>query len=276
VTADWGRYPLHPTANTVLPGIQALGSPFPTLPTATRAGNVLTLDMTPFGDNQPGDTGSGYAGSCAGIRCRGTYALYQNGRKIAGGNAVRAAGPFTDFLLQARLSPRPARLAFVLTASRASRRFRLSATSRDVWTWPTRRQPAATVPAPWTCGETIAPDGQIRYPNRCAVQPMLTLAYQIARLSLSGTTRPGRQVISINVRHLQLSAPARITRASLAVSFDSGRTWHTARVTRTASGRFRAVFTAPARTAITLRAHAADAAGAQLTETITRAYRTGG
>ena len=274
VTADWGRYPLHPTANMVLPGTRALGSSFPTLPTAARAGNLLTLDMTPFGDNQPGDTGSGYAGSCNGIRCASTYALYQNGRKIAGGNAVKAAGPFNDLLVQARLSPRPARLAFVLTASRASRRYRLSATSRDVWTWSTRRQPAATVPTPWTCGETIAPGGQIGYPHRCAVQPMLMLAYQIARLSLSGTTRPGRQVISINVRHLQLSAPARITRASLAVSFDGGLTWHAARVTRTASGRFRAVFTAPAGAAITLRTHAADAAGAQLTETITRAYRT--
>jgi hypothetical protein len=274
VTADWGRYPLHPTASMVRPGTQGLGSSFPTLPTASRAGNLLTLDMTPFGDNQPGDTGSGYAGSCGGIRCTGTYALYQNGRKIAGGNAVKAAGPFTDLLVQARLSPRPARLAFVLTASRASRRYRLSATSRDVWTWPTRREPAATVPAPWTCGVATRPSGQLIYPRRCAVQPMLTLAYQIARLSLSGSTRPGRQVISINVRHLQLSAPARITRASLAVSFNGGRTWHAARVTRTASGRFRAVFTAPARTAITLRTRAADAVGAQLTETITRAYQT--
>ena len=276
LTANWGRYPLHPTPNTVLPGTQALGAASPTLPTASRAGNRLTLDITPFGDNQPGDTGSGYAGSCAGIRCRGTYALYQNGRKIAGGNAVQAAGPFTDLLLQARLSPRPARLAFVLTASRASRRYRLSATSRDVWTWSTRREPAATVPPAWICAVTPGSSGQLSHPRRCAVQPMLTLAYQVARLSLSGSTRPGQQAISINVGHLQLAAAARIAGASLAVSFNGGRTWHAARVIRVAGGRFRAVFTAPARTAITLRAHASDAAGAQLTETITRAYRTAG
>jgi hypothetical protein len=45
-------------------------------------------------------------------------------------------------------------------------------------------------------------------------------------------------------------------------------------VTRISGALFRAVFTAPANTQITLRTHATDAAGGQLTETITDAYRT--
>jgi hypothetical protein len=49
-TADWNRYPLHPGPNATV------------LPSASRAGDALTLDITPFGDSEPGHRSfSGFA-----------------------------------------------------------------------------------------------------------------------------------------------------------------------------------------------------------------------
>jgi hypothetical protein len=56
------------------------------------------------------------------------------------------------------------------------------------------------------------------------------------------------------------------------VSFDGGRTWHRAPVAGR-GGHYTAVFRAPAGARVTLRATAADAAGATIAETINRAYR---
>jgi hypothetical protein len=61
--------------------------------------------------------------------------------------------------------------------------------------------------------------------------------------------------------------------ATVRVSFDSGRTWHRAHVSRTRAGQFTASFTAPARAAVTLRIRATDAVGGSITETINDAYR---
>ena len=53
---NWNAYPLHPG-----PDVNLLGAanPFPELPSASRAGNTLTLVVTPFSDNTLGHTGSG-------------------------------------------------------------------------------------------------------------------------------------------------------------------------------------------------------------------------
>lgn len=274
VTEDLGRYPLHPTPNVIMPGAQA--AYFGMLPTAARTADQVAVDITPFGDNHPGDTGSGYGGSCARIsQCTGRYTLYQNGTKIASGNAITpilAYDHVPDLYFHARLSAHPAQLKLVLTASRAAdKSYQLSATSRDVWTWHTSRpSPAATLPAGWACG--ITP--KLVLLHHCAVQPMLMLRYQVAGLSQTGATRPGRQVIGIDATRLQLAPAARIASVGMTVSYDGGKTWHTAHVTRVPDGRFRATFTAPASTPITLRTHATDSSGGSITETITSAYTT--
>lgn len=126
------------------------------------------------------------------------------------------------------------------------------------------------MPRPWYCG--IARQGS--YIRRCAVQPLLTLGYQVGRIALDGTAPPGRQVLSIRAGHLQLAAQTRITRLTAAVSFDRGQTWRPAATTRTSATTFRAVFTATRATDVTLRVTAADAAGSTLSETINDGYRT--
>jgi hypothetical protein len=247
---------------------------FPTLPSASRAGNKLTLDITPFTDNVFGHLGSGFFHIPAKVEhITGSYALFQDGHQIAGGNAVKAAGFNGDLLLHAKLAPGPSQIKFALTASRAGVSYLLSAASRDVWTWPSRPEPKATVPAGWYCSYSVA-GGQLRFNRHCAVQQMLTLRYQVAGLSLRGTTAPGRQSLAFTAVPLQLAAPSPVTAAGLQVSVDGGTTWHSASVHRTGPASFRAGFTVPAGHQVSLRVTVRNKAGATLTETILGAYQT--
>lgn len=266
VAVDWNRYPLHPGPNASLPGAAI----FPVLPSASRAGNTLTLDITPFSDNELGHLGTGFSGPLPGHLHfpTGHFALFENGIKIASGNAATASHHFPDLFLQANLSPRPSVIKFVLTASRASQGFVLSAASRDVWTWRSRQEPGVTVPPPWVCGITLS--------RRCAVQGMLVPRYQVAGLSLAGATSPGTQRIDLAVTHLQHARLSPIARLRLQVSINGGRTWRNASVHRRGASRFVAFFTAAAGQLVTLRLSARDRAGDAVTETVLRAYRTSG
>ena len=120
------------------------------------------------------------------------------------------------------------------------------------------------MPIGWTCGNHI---------NSCVVQPMMTLGYAVAGLSLHGSTRPGPQVLHLTAGHLQLAKAAPVTEAAVSVSFDGGKTWHRAKVTGH-GGSYTATFTAPAGVTVSLRTSAADAAGGSIAETITSAYQT--
>ena len=58
------------------------------------------------------------------------------------------------------------------------------------------------------------------------------------------------------------------------MSFDGGTTWQPATVTGSGTS-YQASYTAPAGSLVTLKVTATDAAGGQISETITSAYRTG-
>jgi hypothetical protein len=256
---SWNAFPLHPAPNTNLLGAV---NPFATLPSASRAGNTLTLDITPFSDNVQGHTGSGFSRVPPGT-VRGRYAIFSDGIKIAGGDAARAAHGHPDLRAAARLARGPHHIRFVLAAARTGPLYRLSPASRTVWTWRSAPRPGATLPAGWTCADNT---------RSCAVQPMMTVEYAVAGLSLRGSARPGRQVLRLAAGHLQLAKATPVTRAAVSVSFDGGTTWHPATVTGH-RGSYTAVFTAPAGVTVSLRASAADAAGGAVTETITSAYQ---
>jgi hypothetical protein len=263
----WGEYPLHQAANVSFPGV-TIGA---VRSSADRVGDTLNLDVTAFSDNQFGHVGPGLAAALPGKNSplHGRYALYQNGVKVAGGDALQVTGGFGDTQVSAAIKPGPSVIKFVLNATRASSMYRLSATSQDVWTWRTKRRPSVLLPKPWLC-DFLPGVGH----RRCAVEPMMTLDYHIAGLGLNGKTRPGRQAISLTAGHIQLAPDSRIARAALKVSYDGGKTWHPAQITRISGSKFRAVFTAPKRATITLRTSAADAVGGTITETITSAYQT--
>jgi Subtilase family len=181
------------------------------------------------------------------------YRVDQDGIRRASGDASNGIPPV-------RLSPGPATVRFTLSARRTGPRFTLSPASTTTWQWHSQRDPSATVPPPWAC--LTGTRAHLALTQRCAVQPMLTLACQIGRLAPDGSAPPGRQQITLSTGRIQLAATPAIQAAGLLVSFDGGETWTPAQVTPgTTAGQFTATFTAPAGTFVTLRTTAADAAG---------------
>jgi hypothetical protein len=277
LTENWNAYPLHAGYNTDLIGAANL-SPFPApaIPSASRKGNALTLDVMPFSDSTLGHVSAdgfygGFAGSLGKIT--GRYQIDENGKVIAAGNPLkhyREVGLFGEFHTTVALSPHPATIRFTLDASRKAKIYTISTTSHTVWTWRSRHENGARLPAGWACGMTrrAAPAGG----RSCAVEPMMTLQYAVAGESLHGSTHAGPQTIHLSVGHLQLVKGARVTRAALSVSVDGGKTWHRATLTGH-GGSYTATFTAPAGVQVSLRASAADAAGGTITETLPGAYQ---
>ena len=264
-TVDWNRYPLHPQRNYSAGGIGALL--FPLFPSAFRAGNTLTLTYgDPFSDNTPGHRGPGTTGPGGKIITR--YEIDQNGKRIAGGT-VDGEIPLVT------LSRTRSVIRFTLDGSRRGPSYKLSTSNQTVWTWPSRRQPGAILPKSWVCGYVFIA-GRQTPERRCAVQPLMTMDYQVRGLALNGTAPPGRQLIGLHVGHLQLAAAARVTGAAAQMSCDGGRNWNRAAVTSAHRGNFRITFRAPAGCLVTLRVRAADTAGDSISETIQRAYKITG
>jgi hypothetical protein len=271
LSTNWNAYPLHPAPNLPPAGVTKY-----TLPSAVRAGNKLSVDLTPFSDNTPGHAGSGVT-RFNGIKGSGSYAIYANGVKIASGK-VPTSFPFADVGAAATLSPKPSQIEFTLTTSRQAPGSNLSGTSADTWTWPSKPEPRAIMPAPWYCGVSF-PHQSIVYDHHCAVQDMMTLDYQLARESLDGSTPAGPQSLGIAISHLPRSTPYPVTHAQLQVSFNNGTSWQPAALARICHGQvctnqYRASYTAPAGAQVSLRVTARDTHGAAITETILGAYQT--
>jgi hypothetical protein len=266
LTENWSAFPLHTAANVLLTSRPNMFGA--TLPSASRRANTLTLAVDPFDDNQPGHV-IGWLGSSSAAKVAGSYEVDQNGTKIASGNAVsKFPGPDGEFYTKATLnSAKASTIRFALNVTRTGAVYPLSTAISTVWTWRTTPAGLAKVPAGWTC---------VLYHrvSNCAVQPMLTLRYAVAGLSLHGAAPAGRQVLHLSVGHLQAAAASAIAHAAVSVSFDGGQTWHRAQVSGS-GGHYTATFTAPAGTKVTLRTSAGDAAGGSITETITNAYQIG-
>jgi hypothetical protein len=259
-TVEWNRFPLHPQPYVSPGGLGGRISPL--MPSAVKVGNTLYLSTTPFSDNQPEHVGAGFAAG-PGATVSGSYEIDQNGVRIASGNAVNG-------IPAVRLRPKPSVIRFTLNAARTGR-FLFSTGSQTVWTWRSGRQPQVRLPADWLCGIVIVRNGYRLVP-RCAVQPMMTLNYQVRGMALNGTVAPGAQVIDLSVGHIQPAKALAIARAGAQVSYNDGQSWLPASVIRLGGGRFRITFTAPAGVDPTLRVTATDSAGGSIRETILRAY----
>ena len=273
LTENWNAYPLHAGYNTNLIGA---ANPALTLPSASRKGDALTLDVMPFSDSMLGhESASGFFGGFQAPfgKIAGHYEIDENGKVIAQGNPLKhnqEIGPAGEFHTTVALSPHPATIRLVLDASRTAKIYPISTASRTVWTWRSHHESGARLPAGWGCRLTIR--GTAAGDRSCAVEPLLTLQYAVAGESLHGSTHAGPQTIHLSAGHLQLVNGARVTRAALSVSVNGGKTWH--RVTLTGhGGSYTATFTAPAGVQVSLRASAADAPGGTITETLPGAYQ---
>jgi hypothetical protein len=272
-TEDWNAYPLHEGYNVNLVGPVNLS---PTLPSASRAGDTLTLDVTPFSDSTPGHGGNGgFIGGQFGPvdHITGHYLIAENGKTIASGNPLKGfkeIGLHGEFDTHVALSPHPGTVRFVLDSGGSGPIFALTTSSQTVWTWRSAPESGGTLPAGWTCTAGFA--GQLHPTHACAVEPMMTLGYAVAGLSLTGSAPAGTQVLHVSAGHLELANAAKVTGAKVAVSFDGGKTWQQATVTGS-GGSYTASFKAPAGAKVSLRTSAADAAGGTITETLINAYQ---
>jgi len=261
-TEDWNAYPLHTAPNVDVSGDALNGD---MIVSANRSGNVLTLAFMPFTDSVPGHLGAGYTPVGAGT-VSGTYQIRQNGTTIASGSALNSPGiPTGEIYQQATPSPKPSVISFTLTARRTGRQSTLSTATATTWTWRSAHESGATVPPWWYC--SFASN------HNCAAQPLLMLRYAVRGLGLDGAAPPGAQSLAVTAGQLPLAAAQKVTKVTVQVSVNDGGTWASAAVTGS-GGSYRARFTTPAGRYVTLRVTAADAAGGQVSETITRAYAT--
>ena len=275
-TENWNAYPLHPAVNDNLLGSTGLPtgatSLFPFLltnPSASRAGDTLSLDVVPFSDSQPGHTGEGFFPQQDGASITGSYEIDENGKVIARGNPATTVLQGRAFETSVKLGPAPSTIRFELTAARTGTDYPLSTASTTVWTWRSAHEAGTLLPGDWAC-EDMTMATQVS--RDCRVEPLMTLGYEVAGMALNGSAPTGRQVLHLAVGHLQLAKAAPVTGARVQVSVDDGKTWHNATVSGRA-GQYTAVYSVPAGSYVTLRTSASDAAGGQITETITRAYQ---
>ncbi len=263
---EWNVYPLHTPLNSNVP-LTVPGSDgfFGTPLSATRNGNDLALDVTPFTDDTLGHTGTGFAqgifknlGSIS-----GSFEIDVNGKKLDSGKITPSAflGTFFDFEV---LPAAPSTVSFTLNARRTGNALlALSPTVSDTWAWQSAPGPAITVPGDWFCA-----DGS----TTCQVQPLLTLGYKVAHIGLDGTAPAGAQQVTVSVGHQALGADPAIASTAVQFSLD-GKTWRPASMSGS-GGTWLASFDAPPGSFVSLRTVTSDVAGGTLTETIGRAYAT--
>jgi hypothetical protein len=260
VAMNWNQYPLHPQ-QVEQPLTGSLARLLSQWPSAFRYRNDLLLSPVPFSDNTPGHVGAGYFASEQGFRATGSYAVTENGRRIAHGNPVNGIPAI-------KVTAAPAVISLRLTAGRWGSRYPLSPGSQTTWTWKSAPPVAgAEVPPSWQCGP-------VSFGRHCVVQPLMTLNYRVRGMALDGLTPPGRQAIGLTVGHIQLGGHARVTGVTARVSYDNGLIWQPATVTAEGGGRYLLGFTAPAGAGITLRVSATDSAGGSIAETILNSYGT--
>ena len=186
-TENWNAYPLHEGYNVNLIGPANVS---PTLPSASRTGDTLTLDVTPFSDSTPGHGGNGgFIGGLFGPvdHITGHYLIAENGKTIASGNPLKKfaqIGISGEFDTHVTLSPHPGTVRFVLDSGGSGKIFALTTSSHTVWTWRSAHEAGGTLPAGWTCKAGF--QGQIHPSRSCAVEPMMTLGYAVRGLSLTG------------------------------------------------------------------------------------------
>ena len=213
----------------------------------------------------------------------GSFTVDQDGKQVA--SEAVAPGNLPFFIAHAVLRKGPATITAKFDVARSGKDFRLSTASQTSWTWRSAPAPKAGLPRGWQCPVnttfggpatgSAAAAGHDGREVRCAPQPVLMPSYSVFGQGLNGSTPPGWQVLGLRVGYQQLSHGSKVTRASVRVSFDRGKTWRAAHMTGR-DGNYRAVYPAPAGSDVTLRVSAANAAGSTVTQTTVNAYRVAG
>ncbi|MBV9843888.1 MAG: hypothetical protein JOZ47_02275 [Kutzneria sp.] len=274
VGEGWNKFPLHPAGAASL--LNPSSTRWITVPPVVRAGDEVSITLVPFSDNQPGHTGMGYYGEKRDT-FTGAYEIDQNGATVAAGDPTASGHGAREFTTKVTLTPDRATARLVLDATRTGPMYTQSTRSHTEWTWTSTHQQGSTLPDAFVCAPRrpgVPPD------RSCAVEPLLTLGYDVQGMSFAGGVGNGAQGVDVTVGHLQQSTASPITGASLRYSTDDGKTWLDATTTSTGDGTFHAAFDASAPdyhgAYLSLRTTATDSAGSRIDETLVDAYRLGG
>ena len=209
------------------------------VPYAYRQGDKLSLSVPMFADNDPANAGSFDATNT------GTTVVLANGREIARRDDVPALGTFD-------LPPGPGTFTVQANAHRAA--------SSEL-------QPALSThtSAKWTFKSGAGTDDRVAL-------PLLDIRWS---LPLDDHNRAARGQLNggVEVATQPGARPSRIRSVTVEVSYDDGKTWHRAPVTRKA-GKYEVRIPGGGNAGgyASLRATAKDRAGNTVTETVTRAY----
>lgn len=212
----------------------------PAVYSSTRKGNYLSLDMAP------------YAATGIGQRLDGSsnFAMEGEGVLSSGGRVVDRTGDLSNIGFTVR--------------SAAKRRYTLTTRTTRTADWTALGTRSAL-----TWGFTSArPRG-----STSSALPLLTVRTG-GDVDLKSTAPAGRTFrVPLTVQRPTGAARSAVTRLTLRVSYDEGRTWKTVHVTRHGTTGS-ALLHHPNRTGYaSLRISAADKAGNTVTQTVIRAYR---
>jgi hypothetical protein len=214
---------------------------------ATRAGDVLAVTIPMFTDAGPDRAGMSEVDS-------GSTVLHRDGVEV-GRTAQPGVGQFEVPAERADY-----RLAVEARRSGVSD---LSTRVSCVWTFSSARPPAD------------GPDDPKAKGKGGVALPLSAVRFAPPGLDQHNAVRTGTVAIPVTVQRPAGAPEPPLTALSVAASFDDGRTWRPVPVTLDGPTNGTATVTHPGGTRyVSLRAHATDAAGDTVTQTIVRAYRS--
>lgn len=228
---------------------------------ACRADDELSVSVSPLTDAEPDHFGD--MSSSGAVTSTGHVTLYENGVRVVDGSGSG---------VEATVTPDPADYRLVYDQTRLTAATHLNTGAHVEWTFRSQHSGSGTVPSRWVCATD--------HPDDCSAVSLLTLGYRLPQ-GIDGSIRPGPGTLRLTVAHTSGTPAVPVRDATLAVSFDRGRHWMPATLTRLHDGTFAARWTTPTTGGtVSLRASAADASGATISETLldavaVRELRTG-
>jgi hypothetical protein len=188
--------------------------------------SALDVIAFPFGDNS--DNHRTYPdGAAAGLTESETWGIKGDGKSLGSGT-----GFFQD-----TVAPGSAKtFAISYDTARSSSDFTLSTESDTTWTVQAAA-PRPDLPSGWVC----SPSGD----TDCSVLPVMTTDYQLPTTP-TGQLSSGDVKAGLTIGHLA-GAKAKVTKVTVSVSFDGGKTWTKATVTKAGAGQYTVAFTVPAK-----------------------------
>jgi subtilisin family serine protease len=213
---------------------------------ASRSDNLILLNVPMYSDATLTHTGESETTS-------GSTALYRDG-SLVGRTTQAGRGQFEVPPEQAtyRLETRADRAGVSAFSTRIS----------GVWTFTSARPPD---PDPKTAGKD----------KEGSALPLLTVRFAPPNLNGRNEIRADSVLVPVTVQRQATAPPATVADLTVEISFDDGRTWRPAPVTRGPDPTATARIDHPrGEHYVSLRARASDSAGNTVEQTIIRAYRS--